>query len=130
MLVGFHKDHGGGRNQGIQQRIIFIGPTHVLDAAQFPRLILRETGSFPDGDLFIRFTQQQDFIPAVLPDGHDEDGFLLVNPGEVKEVGILVQGEGAVRIRGEHVVGMQDQHTAGGQAGSQFRTIAGKKGGR
>ena len=130
MLVGFHKDHGCGRHQGLQQRIIFIGPAHVLDAAQLSRLFLREPGTFPDGNLFICLTQQQNLIPAVLPDGHDQDGFFLVNTRKIKEVGILMQGKSAVRIRRKYVVGVQNQHTAGRQAGSKFFTVAGKKGRR
>ena len=130
MLVGFHKDHGCGRHQGLQQRIIFIGPAHVLDAAQLSRLFLREPGTFPDGNLFICLTQQQNLIPAVLPDGHDQDGFFLVNSRKIKEVGILMQGKSAVRIRRKYVVGVQNQHTAGRQAGSKFFTVAGKKGRR
>lgn len=127
MLVGFHKDHGCGRHQGLQQRIIFIGPAHVLDAAQLSRLFLREPGAFPDGNLFICLTQQQNLIPAALPDGHDQDGFFLVNSRKIKEVGILMQGKSAVRIRRKYVVGVQNQHTAGRQAGSKFFTVAGKK---
>lgn len=127
MLVGFHKDHGCGRHQGLQQRIIFISPAHVLDAAQLSRLFLREPGTFPDGNLFICLTQQQNLIPAVLPDSHDQDGFFLVNSRKIKEVGILMQGKSAVRIRRKYVVGMQNQHTAGRQAGSKFFTVAGKK---
>ena len=48
-------------------------------------------------------------------------------PVKIKEVGILMQGKSAVRIRRKYVVGMQNQHTAGRQAGSKLFTVAGKK---
>ena len=38
-----------------------------------------------------------------------------------------MQGKSAVRIRRKYVVGVQNQHTAGRQAGSKFFTVAGKK---
>ena len=67
---------------------------------------------------------------TVLADAHEQHRFLLVNAGQVEQVGILVMSQGTIRIGGVNIIGMHNHQRTSRQLGSQRVSVCRVKRGR
>ncbi len=83
-------------------------PFHPVNAREGARLGFRQLVPFPGPKMFARLAQEQDLALLRIEGlgGQDQDGFLLLDAGEVKQVGVGREHLGAVGIGRQPVVGV------------------------
>jgi len=130
VLVGVEVDVLAFAHEAAEDAGEFGQPFDARDAGAFAGLLFGEFVAFPDGDEFAGFAQEQDFSEfLVVGIGIDEqDAFFLVDAGEVKEVGVLAQAEGAVGVGGGDVIGIDDDEGVGQQEFGQPRAVVNEQG--
>lgn len=100
MLVGGKVNGICLQSELMEQMIELIHPFDMLYAASLSCLFLGQLVTFPDRDFFIRLAYEQDFpVLFNLSIRKDEqNAFLLGDAGQVKEIIVLFEWQGRVRI--------------------------------
>ncbi|MCK6501754.1 MAG: hypothetical protein L6Q38_19940, partial [Nitrospira sp.] len=126
VLVAIEPDVLGLAHEAMKDPGEFGDPLDIANAGGFARRFAGEFLSFPGGDQIAGFAQEQNFaLPFVIRVGkHHQDGFLLLDSGEVEEVRVRCEAQGAVSVGGEDVVGVDDGDGTGGQEAHQTSAIA------
>ena len=95
-------------------------------------LFLRQLVAFPDGEVFVRLAHEKNFAVVRIKRVRREqqNRFLLMHAGEIKQIGVLQVAHRAVGVRGHDVVGVQHGERARQQFFDQALAVQGEQRGR
>ena len=129
VFVGVEVDGVRLGHQVKKHLVKVLEPVHCADTRSGEGPVLGEFFAFPDGDVVVGLPQKEDF-PVFRVDGvreQQQDGFLLVHPGEVEDVRGLAEGHRAVRPDGVYVVGVKNGQAAGLHLRHKLLAVPGEK---
>ena len=126
VLVGRQIDVVGLRDQPVDPRFEAVRPFDPLDPGCFARLLLVELFTVPDRDVLAGLLDEEDFpLLGVRGIGHQhQHGLLLVDAGEVEEVGVLLERHRPVGVGRVDVVGQHDGDAVRLEQGAEFLAVA------
>src|SRR6059058_4161794 len=112
-------------HEPVKERLESRKPFHSFDTGHLPGFLLGEFMSFPPFQVWIGLAQKEN-LALVLFVGlgiKQEDRFLLLDAGEIKKVGIWLEHQRAVCVRGQNVVGIESGQRIGQQQRSEERRV-------
>jgi hypothetical protein len=85
----------------------------------------------PGGQMLVGLPGEQNFAVGGIKRirRQQQNGFLLVNAGQIKQVGVLEVAHGTVGIGGHEVVGVENCQRAGGKFLDESFAVEGEQGG-
>ena len=108
MLVGIEIDVLAFAHQPMERSRKFGKPLDALDAAELAGLILGPLVPFPEFNFSARFAKKQNLtlLFVVSVGKQKQDGLFLLDAGKMKQVGVGRHCQGAIRVGGRDVIGI------------------------
>ena len=89
-------------------------PFHIFDPRNRRRLRFRQLVALPDFEMLVRLAHKKNFavVRVERVRREQQNGFLLMHAGEIKQIGVLQMAHRAVGVRGHDVVGVEQGQRA------------------